>query len=197
MPSGSDLHNDMLTDSNRWWSDTEQMINPDSLEALAHRNVKKIGRREGQTAQIGPLRFTWKARGEDTGYEFSVFEFPLAPGVAIPLHKHPSAEMIYVLEGEASFARLLPDGSQEWLTCTAGECVLAPGNVPHGEANRSDKPARVLSISTYYHEMPFREAASEVSIDDPLPAFDPSVFMRFEEIAARYQGYTLQPAEKE
>ena len=33
----------------------------------ASNGVKKLGRKEGRTKQVGDVRLTWKATGEDTG----------------------------------------------------------------------------------------------------------------------------------
>lgn len=54
--------------------------------------VKRIGPGEGRTIQIGNVRLTWKATGEDTGFATSLYEMDLAPGVGIPVHSHPYAD---------------------------------------------------------------------------------------------------------
>ena len=55
--------------------------------------VKKVGQNEGRTIQIGNARLTWKATGEDTGYTTSLYVMDLNPGVGIPVHGHPYAEI--------------------------------------------------------------------------------------------------------
>jgi quercetin dioxygenase-like cupin family protein len=57
----------------------------------ASNGVKKLGPREGRTKQVGDVRLTWKATGEDTGYATSFYEMDPPPGEGIPLHSHPYA----------------------------------------------------------------------------------------------------------
>src|SRR6516225_10383207 len=65
------------------------------LKLIAASNgVRKLGRKEGRTKQVGDVRLTWKATGEDTGYATSFYEMDLPPGKGIPLHSHPSRPSI-------------------------------------------------------------------------------------------------------
>jgi quercetin dioxygenase-like cupin family protein len=57
----------------------------------ASNGVKKLGPKEGRTKQVGDVRLTWKATGEDTGYATSFYEMDPPPGEGIPLHSHPYA----------------------------------------------------------------------------------------------------------
>ena len=115
-------------------------------EELTDHNVQKLGTEEGDITQIGTLRLTWKARGEKTGFQFGVYESELPPSAGIPLHQHPFAEFFYILEGTINFGRLNAEGALEWLTCDAGESVLAPANVPHTTQNQSDRPSSKLLL---------------------------------------------------
>jgi hypothetical protein len=63
----------------------------------ASNGVKKLGPKEGRTKQVGDVRLTWKATGEDTGYATSFYEMDLPTGKGIPLHSHPYAEVFYVV----------------------------------------------------------------------------------------------------
>jgi quercetin dioxygenase-like cupin family protein len=71
----------------------------------ASAGVKKVGPKEGRTIQIGNARLTWKATGIETGYGTSLYEMDLAPGVGIPVHSHPYAEVFYVVSGHTDFLR--------------------------------------------------------------------------------------------
>jgi hypothetical protein len=81
-----------------------QIQSPGGTEVLkliaASNGVRKLGPKEGRTKQVGDLRLTWKATGEDTGYAISFYEMDLPPGKGIPLHSHPYAEVGLPLEGE-------------------------------------------------------------------------------------------------
>ncbi len=165
---------------------------PTLAEEIAEHNVFKLGRQEGKTVRVGDTRLTWKTRGENTGYQFAVYEMTLDPDAGIPLHKHPYPEFFYVLEGRVDFGRLGADGAQEWLQATAGESVTVPSNAPHAFQNRTGQAARFLEVSTHYHEVVFDKAATEIGIDDPLPAPDPAELARFSEAAAQVQGFWVE-----
>jgi hypothetical protein len=50
----------------------------------ASNGVKKLGPKEGRTKQVGDVRLTWKATGEDTGYAISFYEMGSATGSRYP-----------------------------------------------------------------------------------------------------------------
>jgi hypothetical protein len=39
--------------------------------------LRKVERNEGEKFDAAGVRFTWKVKGEDTGYAFSIYERPL------------------------------------------------------------------------------------------------------------------------
>jgi quercetin dioxygenase-like cupin family protein len=94
----------------------------------ASRGVKKVGPKEGLTIQIGNARLTWKATGIDTAYGTSLYEMDLAPGVGIPVHSHPYAEVFYVVSGHTDFLRFDMDGKEEWIRCGPGDTLVAAVN---------------------------------------------------------------------
>lgn len=136
----------------------------------ASNGVKKIGPKEGRTIQIGNARLTWKATGEDTGYGTSVYEMDLAPGVGIPLHSHPYAEVFYVILGHTDFLRIDDQGQQKWVRCGPGDTLLAPINALHAFHNRTNKPSRFISSSVYYHQVALDRYGLAVDVEDPLSA---------------------------
>ena len=140
------------------------------LKTIAASNgVKKIGPREGRTIQIGNARLTWKASGEDTGYGTSLYEMDLAPGVGIPVHSHPYAEVFYVISGHTDFLRFDEHGKEEWIRCGPGDTLVAAVNALHAFHNRTDKPSRFISSSVYYHEVALDKYGLSVDVNDPLP----------------------------
>jgi quercetin dioxygenase-like cupin family protein len=92
----------------------------------ASNGVKKLGPKEGRTKQVGDVRLTWKATGEDTGYATSFYEMDLPPGKGIPLHSHPYAEVFYVVMGHTDFLRVDEQGQEEWVRCGPGDTLVAP-----------------------------------------------------------------------
>ena len=75
--------------------------------------VKKVPVNRGLVVDVAGQRLTWKARGEDTAYIFSMYEMTLLPEKALALHYHPYAEVFYVLDGEVEFGSM-KDGREEW-----------------------------------------------------------------------------------
>jgi quercetin dioxygenase-like cupin family protein len=137
--------------------------------------VKKVGQKEGRTIQIGNARLTWKATGEDTGYTTALYEMDLNPGVGIPVHSHPYAEIFYVVSGHTDFLRIDEQGQKEWVRCGPGETLVAPINALHAFHNRTDKPSRFISSSVYYHQVALDRYGVPVDIDAPHPpAGEPS-----------------------
>ncbi len=65
---------------------------PTPLEEVIHHNVIKNNRTGGPALDVGQMKLLWRALGENTGYTFSIFESTLAPGMGIPLHRHPFPE---------------------------------------------------------------------------------------------------------
>ena len=47
-------------------------------QIAASNGVRKLGPKEGRTKQVGDVRLTWKATGEDTGYATSFYEMDLS-----------------------------------------------------------------------------------------------------------------------
>jgi quercetin dioxygenase-like cupin family protein len=135
----------------------------------ASTGVKKVGPKEGRTIQIGNARLTWKATGVDTGYGTSLYEMDLAPGVGIPVHSHPYAEVFYVISGHTDFLRIDEQGKEEWVRCGPGDTLVAPINALHAFHNRTDKPSRFISSSVYYHEVALDRYGLPVDVNDPLP----------------------------
>jgi quercetin dioxygenase-like cupin family protein len=147
------------------------MIRRKKLKTITPSNVvKKIGPKEGRTIQIGNARLTWKASGEDTGYGTSVYEMDLAPGVGIPIHSHPYAEVFYVISGHTDFLRIDEQGQTKWIRCGPGDTLVAPINALHAFHNRTDRPSRFISSSVYYHQVALDRYGIRVNFDDPLPA---------------------------
>jgi quercetin dioxygenase-like cupin family protein len=140
------------------------------LKTIAASNgVRKIGPREGRTIQIGNARLTWKASGEDTGYGTSLYEMDLAPGIGIPVHSHPYAEVFYVISGHTDFLRFDEHGKEEWVRCGPGDTLVAAVNALHAFHNRTDKPSCFISSSVYYHEVALDKYGLSVDVNDPLP----------------------------
>ncbi len=90
------------------------------------------------------MLITFKALGEETGGEYSLYEQPVPPQVGVPPHIHHSeTEAFYVLEGEFEFIR-----GDRAVRAGVGGFVHVPRGVVHGFTNVGTTPARFVAIST-------------------------------------------------
>jgi quercetin dioxygenase-like cupin family protein len=86
----------------------------------------------------------WKAKAEETGGAFLLFEDRMDQGKVTPLHIHPdSDETMIVLEGEIVMHL---DGVDH--TVTAGGIASAPRRVPHAFLVSGVDGARLLCLHT-------------------------------------------------
>jgi len=154
-----------------------QLVSP--LEEIVGHNVIKTDANEGPVLDIGTIQLIWRAQGKDTGYSFSIFEMTLMPGYGLPLHKHPFPEFFYVLDGKVDFGRWNAAGATEWMTCGAGDSILAPPNAPHTFFNKGGQSARFLSVSTFHHEQMLKDAVNPHGKINYLPTeLSPEEFER-------------------
>ena len=121
--------------------------------------VRKVGPGEGEKFDVAGTHLTWKAKGDDTGFAFSICEQTLAPGEGVPLHSHAAAEVFYVLLGAADFFRVV-DGEEDWIRCEEGGLMILPPNSLHAFYNKTSEPCRLLGISTQLHQTFFDAVAS-------------------------------------
>ena len=147
--------------------------------------LRKVERNEGEKFDVAGVRFAWKVKGEDTGYAFSIYEQELEPGEGVPLHCHAYGEVFYALSGDIDFLRVT-DAGEQWITCAAGETIIIPINALHAFYNRTDRPARLLSISTQLHQA-FFDAVEETDRADSLASMPaPQAMARIGELARRF-----------
>ena len=145
----------------------ERKIGNNGYQIPLGSGLRKIERNEGEKFDVAGARFTWKVKGEDTGYAFSIYEQELELGEGVPLHCHAYGEVFYVLSGYIDFLRVTGAG-EEWITCAGGETIIIiPTNALHAFYNRTDRPARLLSISTQLHQA-FFDAVEETDRANPF-----------------------------
>jgi quercetin dioxygenase-like cupin family protein len=105
--------------------------------------VAPVVRRAGEGDQrwfFGGGVWTWKASGADSAGGLVVVEVEMDAGKATPVHTHPIAESLWILEGQL---RYQIDGDD--LELGAGDFVMVPGGTPHAFLVLGG-PARVLTI---------------------------------------------------
>lgn len=150
--------------------------------------VRKVGAGEGDKFDIAGAHLTWKAKGEDTGYAFSICEQTLAPGEGVPLHSHASAEAFYVLSGAADFFRVV-GGEGDWMRCAAGGLMILPPNSLHAFYNKTSESCRLLGISTQLHQT-FFDAVASADKNKPFASLPfPEAMRLVAQIGAQHSFY--------
>ncbi|MFJ2756073.1 cupin domain-containing protein [Nocardioides sp. NPDC087217] len=99
--------------------------------------------------------WTWKTSGADPGEGLSVVEIEMNAGKVTPMHTHPVAESLWVLEGQLRY-RIDTDDVE----LDTGDFVMVPRDVPHAFMVLSDV-ARVLALQPSDACEAFYRGASE------------------------------------
>jgi quercetin dioxygenase-like cupin family protein len=148
--------------------------------------LRRVEKNAGEVFDVAGVRFAWKVKGGDTGYVFSMYEQELEPGEGVPLHCHAYSEVFYVLSGHTDFLRVIGT-EEEWIPCAGGETIIVPTNALHAFYNRTDRPARLLSISTQLHQA-FFDAVGETDRADPFASMpEKQAMARIGELARRFE----------
>ena len=154
----------------------------------AAEGVRKVGPAEGERFDVAAAHITWKVKGEDSGYAFSICEQSLAPGEGVPLHSHPSPEVFYILAGQPDFLRIV-EGKEDWIHCETGATMILPPNSLHAFYNRTSEPCRMLGISTQLHQA-FFDAVASADQKDPFSALPRAQAMaRIAQIGLQHNMY--------
>ncbi len=98
----------------------------------------------GRSIWLLGMLATFKAVGEETDGEYSLYELTVPPQLgALPHIHHAETEAFYVLEGEVEFLK-----GEDTVRAGVGEFVFIPRGVVHGFKNVGQEPARCLGIVT-------------------------------------------------
>ena len=98
----------------------------------------------GRSIWLLGMLVTFKAVGEETGGEYSLYELTVPPQLgALPHIHHAETEAFYVLDGEVEFLK-----GEQTVRVRVGEFVFIPRGVVHGFKNVGQEPARCLGIVT-------------------------------------------------
>ena len=98
---------------------------------------------EVETFTVMGITVAVRASGDDTGGAYSLLEQTVPPGKGSPLHTLQDDKLIYVAEGEVAVT--LGDTTRP---VAAGGSALIPRGVPHNFANRGDRTARILVVTS-------------------------------------------------
>lgn len=124
---------------------------------------------EGETLWFAGAHQTIKHPGAWSDGAFSLVEVVVPRGRATPLHRDPSDETFYILDGEVLFHL---DGTER--TALRGDTLSVRQGVPHAFIVTSER-ARFLVFNTPgTHDQYFRDGGEAATHDDltaaPLPA---------------------------
>lgn len=145
-----------------------------------------LGAGEGEKLLFKTGLMTFKASSAMTGDQFMIAETELPPGVSVPPHSHPEAEVFYILRGEFEFRV----GDMEQLhLCGEGAIVCVPPYVIHAFQNRLPSSGKILGMM-----MPgggsglecfFRQIGVPVGPDDEQPDMNQSADQLLQVISQR------------
>lgn len=98
---------------------------------------------EGRTYHLGPMTAIFKADENETGNQYSVSEWWMAPHSEGPSpHSHEDkVQIFYVIEGVLSVFI-----NDHWMDADKGTLTRIPKNTIHSFANRTDEKAGFLNI---------------------------------------------------
>ncbi len=101
-------------------------------------------RAQQPAAPPSPLKRTvlqTKALGTVPGHDGITVLAELAVGGTAPRHMHPGEELVYVLDGTATFDMV----GQPTISLKAGDVFFIPANTPHVAKNTGTVPVKLLS----------------------------------------------------
>ena len=98
---------------------------------------------EGRVYPMKRMRAVFKADRDETANRYSVSEWWLDPGAALPNpHAHDEDHLFYVIEGMLS---VLVDGA--WREAPSGTHIVIPGGTPHAFENRGCERTGFISFN--------------------------------------------------
>ncbi|ADV84312.1 cupin domain-containing protein [Terriglobus saanensis] len=149
---------------------------------------------EQETLSVMGVLVRFIATPEEVDDVLGAMHGTIPPGVFIPLHSHPDAEILYVLKGSIEVYQEA-GASSEWRTMQAGSTISIPRNAKHAFRNTSSQPVTAIVVIGQELYRFFREIAR--SFDPSKPPAPPTAEERehFFKVVARY-GYWLGSAEE-
>ncbi|WP_210330851.1 cupin domain-containing protein [Mesorhizobium sp. NBSH29] len=114
-----------------------------NLNAHQKGEVIFVAADEGRSYDMGRIKATFKADGEETANQFSISEWWMEANTkGVGAHSHDREnEIFYVLDGTMSF--LIGDTRRD---ANKGSFIFVPAGVEHDFENRSQERAGVLNI---------------------------------------------------
>ena len=162
-------------------------------EAQTKQGVLGVYPDGGRSIWLLGMLITFKAVGEETGGEYSLYEQTVPPQAGAPPHiHHRETEAFYILEGEFEFLK-----GAHAVRAGAGEFVHVPRDVAHGFTNVGTLPARFLAIVTPggLHEKLLSELGQPAETETlPSPPAGPPDVERIVQIAQQYHTEMLLPS---
>lgn len=148
---------------------------------------RRLAAGEGETLWFAGAHQTIKHRGEWSGGAFSLVEVTAPGGRPTVLHRDPSDETFYVLEGSLLFH---VDGAEQ--EASAGDTVSVRKGVPHAFIVTSDLATFLVLNTPGTHDAFFRDGGEPATHRD-FAAAPPPDFARLEAASAKHGVETLGP----
>jgi quercetin dioxygenase-like cupin family protein len=148
--------------------------------------IRQPGEGEKILFKIGLM--TFKAASASTDGHFVICETELPPGASVEPHRHPEAEVFYILDGLFEFRV----GDMIHLaSCGPGSFVSVPPDVLHAFGNSGRSSGRILGMmmpgGSDGLESFFRQVGVPISRDEEIPDLSRPV-EHLQDIIARRKG---------
>jgi len=150
-------------------------------------HVHHLAPGEGETLWFGGAHQTVKAPGEWSDGAFSLVEVTAPRGRATPLHRDPSDETFYLLDGELLFH---VEGDEH--RAGAGDTVSVRRGTTHAFLVTSERVTFLVLNTPGTHDAYFRDGGEPASHQD-FAAAPPPDFARMEESNRKHGVEILGP----
>jgi quercetin dioxygenase-like cupin family protein len=146
------------------------------MTASALQRFPHVPAHAGEAYNVIGERLTFKVMTDDTNGQFSVMELIANPGGGPPLHTHPSAEALTIIEGEFEISGL-ENGAPYSIRAKPGDTIFVPAGAPHTYSAVGTTPGKAMLVFTPGGEMErfFAEAGVAVQDDEPAAAEPPDI----------------------
>lgn len=116
----------------------------------------------------------------------------IPPGISVPLHSHPDAEVFFVISGVVEAFRQSAQG-YERILCQAGDFISISSSARHGWRNPSRAPAIVLIVTTPKLAQFLMDGGRPIAAASHPPTSED--LARFAAISAEYGYWNATPEE--
>jgi hypothetical protein len=136
-------------------------IGENSYQISLGTGLRKVERDEGESFDALALALLGRRRVKTPATRFRFTNRSLVREKVCRCTVTPIAKSSTCSPDISTFLQVTGAG-EEWITCAGGETIIIPINTLHAFYNRTEEPARLLSISTQLHQA-FFDAVAETN----------------------------------